>query len=195
MGKKSHTPAIISESHSQKWSIYFLVATAIYMSTLDSSIVNVALPAIMKDFKVPLTTIEWVVVGYLLAVSALLLSFGRLSDIKGRRWVYCRGFFVFTVGSFFCAAATGPIWLIFCTCFPGHGRRHAHGLFSCARSGRLPSGRAGDGRSEWWEWSWRPVSPRVRRWGDSSLNISHGRLFFILTSPLAFLPSSEPPGC
>lgn len=96
----------------KKWSVFFLVATAIFMSTLDSSIVNVALPAVMKDFTVPLATIEWVLVGYLLTVSSLLLSFGKLSDIKGRRWVYCRGFFVFTLGSLFCATAPGVAWLI-----------------------------------------------------------------------------------
>ena len=74
----------------KKWVIFSLVAVAVFMSTLDSSIVNIALPAIMKDLKVPLTTIEWIPMIYLLTVSSLLLSFGRLSDIKGRRWVYCR---------------------------------------------------------------------------------------------------------
>ena len=74
----------------KKWVIFSLVAVAVFMSTLDSSIVNLALPAIMKDLEVPFTTIEWVPMIYLLTVSSLLLSFGRLSDIKGRRWVYCR---------------------------------------------------------------------------------------------------------
>jgi EmrB/QacA subfamily drug resistance transporter len=106
----SHQPP--SDIQQKKWTIFFLVATAIFMSTLDSSIVNVALPAIMRDFRVPLATISWVLVGYLLTVSALLLSFGRLSDIKGRRWVYCRGFFIFTVGSLLCSVSPGAGWLI-----------------------------------------------------------------------------------
>lgn len=100
------------DTQPKKWTIFSLVATAIFMSTLDSSIVNVALPAIMKDFKAPLATISWVLVGYLLTVSALLLSFGRLSDIKGRRWVYCRGFFMFTVGSLLCSISSSAGWLI-----------------------------------------------------------------------------------
>jgi EmrB/QacA subfamily drug resistance transporter len=100
------------ETQQRKWTIFFLVATAIFMSTLDSSIVNVALPAIMKELKAPLASISWVLVGYLLTVSALLLSFGRLSDIKGRRWVYCRGFFMFTAGSLLCSISTGAGWLI-----------------------------------------------------------------------------------
>ena len=80
-----------------KWLIFLFVAVGIFMSTLDSSIVNVALPTIMADFGVALSTIEWVVMIYLLTISSLLLSFGRLSDIRGRRWVYSRGLVVFSV--------------------------------------------------------------------------------------------------
>ena len=89
----------------KKWPIFLLVAIGIFMSTLDSSIVNIALPTIMADFGVALSTMEWVVMIYLLTISTLLLSFGRLSDIKGRRWVYSKGLIVFSVGSFFCALA------------------------------------------------------------------------------------------
>ncbi|MDY6791317.1 MAG: MFS transporter [Thermodesulfobacteriota bacterium] len=85
---------------------------AVFMSTLDSSIVNIALPAIMKDLKVPLTTVEWIPMIYLLTVSSLLLSFGRLSDIKGRRWVYCRGFFIFSIASLLCGVSPDAKWLI-----------------------------------------------------------------------------------
>jgi len=95
-----------------KWIVFSLVAIAVFMSTLDSSIVNIALPAIMKDLKVPLTTIEWIPMIYLLTVSSLLLSFGRLSDIKGRRWVYCRGFFIFSIASLLCGVAPDAKWLI-----------------------------------------------------------------------------------
>jgi len=95
-----------------KWIVFSLVAIAVFMSTLDSSIVNIALPAIMKDLKVPLTTIEWIPMIYLLTVSSLLLAFGRLSDIKGRRWIYCRGFFLFSIASLLCGVAPDAKWLI-----------------------------------------------------------------------------------
>lgn len=49
---------------------------------------------------------------YLLTVSSLLLPFGRLSDIKGRRWVYCGGFFIFSIASLLCGVAPNVIWLI-----------------------------------------------------------------------------------
>ena len=88
------------------------MAVAVFMSTLDTSIVNIALPVIMKDLKAPLTTIEWIPMSYLLTVSSLLLPFGRLSDIKGRRWVYCGGFFIFSTASLLCGVAPNALWLI-----------------------------------------------------------------------------------
>ena len=81
------------------------------MSTLDSSIVNVALPYIMADMSTDMATIQWVVVVYLLAVSSLLLTFGRLSDTRGRRLIYVLGFLVFTLGSFLCGTVYTPFFL------------------------------------------------------------------------------------
>jgi MFS family permease len=83
------------------WLIFSLVAIGIFMATLDGSIVNIALPSIMTDFEVELATIQWVVMIYLLTVTSLLLSFGRLSDIRGRRIVYSLGLFLFSFGSLF----------------------------------------------------------------------------------------------
>ena len=94
-----------SESSPGKWPVFALVAVGIFMSTLDGSIVNIALPNIMADFATDMTRIRWVVIAYLLAVSSLLLSFGRLSDIVGRRPVYLFGLVIFTAGSFSCGMA------------------------------------------------------------------------------------------
>jgi EmrB/QacA subfamily drug resistance transporter len=104
-----------------KWLVFVLVAAGVFMSTLDSSIVNIALPAIMADFNVPLTVIEWVPMIYLLTVSSLLLTCGRLSDIRGRRQVYCSGFLVFSIGSLLCAIAAGVPLLIASRALQGLG--------------------------------------------------------------------------
>ncbi len=98
-----------------------MVAVGVFMSTLDGSIVNIALPAIMADLNAPMATIEWVMLIYLLTISSLLLSFGRLSDIRGRRWVYTRGLVVFSAGSLFCALAREAGWLIAARAFQGLG--------------------------------------------------------------------------
>lgn len=95
-----------------RWWALSTVAIGTFMSTLDSSIVNVALPVILRDFHTDLATIQWVVLAYLLTITALLLTFGRLADIWGRKRVYTLGFGVFTLGSVCCALATSPDLLI-----------------------------------------------------------------------------------
>lgn len=104
-----------------KWLIFALVGIGVFMSTLDGSIVNVALPTIMADLDSEMAVIEWVMMIYLLTVSSLLLSFGRLSDIKGRRWVYSRGLLVFSAGSLFCGMADTALFLIAARAFQGVG--------------------------------------------------------------------------
>ncbi len=96
---------------SRKWQVFLLVGISIFMSTLDSSIVNVALPYIMDDLSSDVKTVQWVMVVYLLTVSSLLLTFGRLSDIRGRQQIYVIGFLVFTAGSFLCGQAWSP-WIL-----------------------------------------------------------------------------------
>jgi EmrB/QacA subfamily drug resistance transporter len=83
-----------------------LVCVGIFMTTLDASIVNIGLPSIARAFDTPLTgTLEWIVIGYLVVIGALLLTFGRLSDMIGRSPIWIAGLAVFTVGSAVCGAA------------------------------------------------------------------------------------------
>ena len=95
-----------------KWWALATVAIGTYMSTLDSSIVNVALPTILRDLHSDLATIEWVVAAYLLTLTALLLSVGRLADLWGRKRVYTLGFGIFTLSSLGCGLALAPSHLI-----------------------------------------------------------------------------------
>ena len=89
----------------RKWLILTAVSLGSLMATLDGSIVNIALPAIQTDFGIDLTTIEWVVVAYLLVVGSLLLPFGRLGEVLTFKRVYVSGFAIFTIASVFCGAA------------------------------------------------------------------------------------------
>jgi EmrB/QacA subfamily drug resistance transporter len=89
----------------RKWLILTSVSLGSLMATLDGSIVNIALPAMQTDFRVDLTTIEWVVVAYLLVVGSLLLPFGRLGEVLTFKKVYLTGFAIFTLASLCCGAA------------------------------------------------------------------------------------------
>jgi len=115
--------------YDKKWRIFSLVGVSIFMSTLDSSIVNVALPYIMEDLSSDVKTVQWVVVIYLLTVSSLLLTFGRLSDTRGRRMVYVAGFLVFTLGSLLCANAMTSFFLVGARAVQGIG---ASMLMACS---------------------------------------------------------------
>lgn len=75
------------------------------MATLDSSIVNIALPTLSKDFGANLDHVKWVVIAYLLVITCMLLPFGLLSDQKGRKLVFQLGYFVFVMGSALCGLA------------------------------------------------------------------------------------------
>ncbi len=89
----------------RKWLILSAVSLGSLMSTLDGSIVNIALPAIQQDFGIDLTTVEWVVVAYLLVLGSLLLPVGRLGEVQTFKRVYLAGFAIFTVASVLCGAA------------------------------------------------------------------------------------------
>jgi EmrB/QacA subfamily drug resistance transporter len=89
----------------RKWLILTSVSLGSLMATLDGSIVNIALPAMQNDFRIDLTTVEWVVVAYLLVVGSLLLPVGRLGEVVTFKRVYLVGFAIFTLASICCGAA------------------------------------------------------------------------------------------
>jgi EmrB/QacA subfamily drug resistance transporter len=88
------------------------VAIGTFMSALDSSVVNIALPKIQEHYNAPLSIIQWVVMSYLLFISSLLVTYGRLGDMYGHKEIYIRGFYIFTAGSLFCGLAPSIIILI-----------------------------------------------------------------------------------
>ena len=85
-----------------RWIILINVVLAIFMSTLDGSIVNVALPVMSQKMNVTMGEIEWVVTSFLIVVAATILIFGRLGDIIGKTKVFRFGIVIFTIGSLFC---------------------------------------------------------------------------------------------
>ncbi len=100
---------------SGKWTAFALVAVGVFMGTLDSSIVNISLPAIAANFHVPLSgAIEWVVISYLVVVAASLLTAGMLADLLGRKVLWVSGLGIFTLGSALCGAAPSlPLLILF----------------------------------------------------------------------------------
>ncbi len=95
-----------------KWRVFLVVAIGILISTLDSSILNIANPSIAREFGVDINDVQWVVNAYLLVVTSSLILFGRLGDRRGSNRIYTWGFLVFTLGSLGCSMAANLPWLI-----------------------------------------------------------------------------------
>lgn len=88
------------------------VGIGTFMSSLDSSVVNLVMPMIKGDYGITISMTEWIVTAYLLVVSSLLLTFGRAADLYGYKRVYSAGFIVFTAGSLFCGLSVNIAMLI-----------------------------------------------------------------------------------
>ena len=82
------------------------------MSSIDGTIVNVALPTLTRELSTDFATIQWVVLSYLLGLAVLMLSMGRLGDMVGKKKVYAVGLIIFVFGSMLCGLAPNIYWLI-----------------------------------------------------------------------------------
>src|SRR5690242_19303562 len=108
------TETIITEGGDRRRRIGGLVAVlfAQGMLILDATVVNVALPAMRAEFGVDPDKLAWVTSAYLIAFGGLLLLFGRLGDLFGRRRVFLFGVALFTVASIACGVAGSASALI-----------------------------------------------------------------------------------
>lgn len=97
---------------SRKWWVLATVAAGTLLSAFSSSAVNTVLPIIRDDLQTTLVAIEWVVIAFLLTVSGLMLSFGRVGDLVGHRRVYLTGLAVFAAGAVATAFAPNLTWLV-----------------------------------------------------------------------------------
>ena len=89
----------IAASRNYKWWVFGAVGISTFLSVVDHGSALVALPDIERHFDTDLPTVQWVVIGTALAVSALLLPMGRLGDMVGRKNIYITGFTIFVMAS------------------------------------------------------------------------------------------------
>ncbi|PKG32489.1 DHA2 family efflux MFS transporter permease subunit [Methanoregula sp.] len=82
--------------------LVFSISLAMFMTSLDGTIVNIALPTISESFNVSTSTVSWVATSYLLVMVGCVLVFGKVADTLGYKRVFLSGFVIFTIGSFFC---------------------------------------------------------------------------------------------
>ncbi|MGD0827495.1 MAG: MFS transporter, partial [Desulfobaccales bacterium] len=108
--------------------ILFTACLGAFMATLDTSIVNIALPTIAREFGSSLSQISWVMVAYLLVQVSLLLISGRLGDLLAPGRLYLLGLLVFTGSSALCGLAFDLPRLVAARCCQGLGAALMLGL-------------------------------------------------------------------
>ncbi|MFJ8061533.1 DHA2 family efflux MFS transporter permease subunit [Streptomyces sp. NPDC096142] len=98
--------------HGNPWAILVTLSLGFFMTLLDLTIVNIAIPRLGEDLDASLDEILWVVNAYTLALAVLLITGGRLGDLRGKRTLFAAGVTVFTLASLACGLAQDPAQLI-----------------------------------------------------------------------------------
>jgi EmrB/QacA subfamily drug resistance transporter len=100
----------VEHTVSVRWALASL-SLSMLMSSLDTSIANAGLPTLAQAFNASFQDVQWIVLAYLLAVTSLIVSVGRLGDIIGRRRLFLAGIGLFTAASLVCGIAP-TLWLL-----------------------------------------------------------------------------------
>lgn len=94
------------------WAILITLCLGFFMTLLDVTIVNIAIPSMMSGLGASLDEILWVINAYVIMLAVLVITAGRLGDLRGQRGMFMIGIAVFTVASLACGLAQGPVMLI-----------------------------------------------------------------------------------
>ena len=95
----------MSQARNNPWLVLAVLTTGFFMILLDTTIVNVAIPAMSAGLNAPLDEILWVLNAYILVYAVLLITAGRLGDLFGQRTLFAIGLAVFTVASALCGVS------------------------------------------------------------------------------------------
>ncbi|QHA03100.1 MFS transporter [Streptomyces broussonetiae] len=96
----------------RRWKALAVCLTAAFMTLLDTSIVNVALPSVERGLHADEADLSWVMSGYALTFGLSLVPAGRLGDMRGRRRTFLTGLALFTLASAACGLSSGAAWLV-----------------------------------------------------------------------------------
>ncbi|GAA0950548.1 MFS transporter [Actinocorallia libanotica] len=107
--------------HGNPWAILVTLSLGFFMTLLDLTIVNIALPGMIDHLDASLDEVLWVVNGYTLVLAVLLITAGRLGDLRGQRPMFMLGVAVFTGASLLCGLAQEPWQLIAARLLQGLG--------------------------------------------------------------------------
>ena len=108
-------------AHPRRWWILLVLCTSLLVLVVDNTVLNLAIPALMRDLSATPADVQWVIDAYILAFAGLLLTAGSLSDRYGRRRALLVGMAIFGAGSLLATMAGSPGELIACRALMGVG--------------------------------------------------------------------------
>jgi len=111
----------VALSHTAKRLLPWLVAVGFFMESLDTTILNTAVPAIAHALKVPPLSMKAVLATYTLSLAVFIPISGWMANRFGTRRVYASAIGIFTLGSFLCGISTDIHWLVACRVLQGCG--------------------------------------------------------------------------
>src|SRR6266446_5669293 len=111
----------MAQARTNPWLVLLVLTTGFFMIMLDTTIVNVAIPAMSTGLNTTLDQILWVLNAYVLVYAVLLITAGRLGDLYGQRSLFAIGLFIFTVASALCGFSQSPTQLIAARILQGVG--------------------------------------------------------------------------
>ena len=134
-------PAVMREA----WRVLSVVGLASMFSGLSNSALNVALPAVAREYDASATASSWILLSFMLTQTLLMVSFGRLADLFGRRSMYLTGLAVFTVGNLLAGFAPDAWWLVACRVVQAAGAAMLLTNSAALVTGAFPRHRLGQG--------------------------------------------------
>ncbi|NRD80933.1 MFS transporter [Bacillus sp. BRMEA1] len=123
--------------------IVLTAGIGMFLSTLDTGIINVALPTLVQSFNSSITVMTWTITMYTLALVGTIIIFGRLSDKYGRLKIYASGLIVFFMASILCGLSTSPGELITFRTLQGIGAAMLQGTAVAIITTAIPKERQG----------------------------------------------------
>src|SRR2546429_416617 len=127
---------------SVRWALGGL-SVSMLLSSLGTSIANVGLPTLALAFNASFGEVQWIVLAYLLAITTLIVSVGRLGDVTGRRRLLLAGIGLFAVASLLCGVAPTLSLLIAARAVPGLGAAVMMAPTIAFFGGTVPKARTG----------------------------------------------------
>jgi EmrB/QacA subfamily drug resistance transporter len=127
----------------QRWMTLAAVVLGVFMSTIDASIVNIALPTLTHAFGTDFAAVQWVVLSYMLVNVTLIPVVGRLADMLGKRRLYIAGFATFTAASLACGVSGSLPALLAARLAQGVGAALLHAIGPALITEAFPPGERG----------------------------------------------------